>query len=227
MMFEYTRLGESDEYRNAREQLRLAEVDLIAQRVGVAAMRRALPAGPVVDDYVFLEGPADLAAGDGPAREVRLSELFTAPGRPLIVYELMYGKRQTSPCPMCTLWLDGFNGVAHHVAQNADLVVAAAADLPDLRAHARSRGWNRLRLLSCAGNSFKYDLGSEDKEGNQDSEIAVFARDANGTIRHTYSARPQRDVDLPERGIDALCAVWNLLDLTPQGRGDWYADLTY
>ena len=39
-----------------------------------------LPAGQVVDDYVFTEGPPDLDAGDGP-REVRLSELFTAPGR--------------------------------------------------------------------------------------------------------------------------------------------------
>jgi predicted dithiol-disulfide oxidoreductase (DUF899 family) len=24
-----------------------------------------------------------------------------------------------------------------------------------------------------------------------------------------------------------LCPVWNVLDLTPQGRGDWYAELKY
>ena len=111
--------------------------------------------------------------------------------------------------------------------QNADLVVAAAADLPARRAHARNRGWDRLRLLSCAGNTFKYDLGSEDEQGNQDSEIAIFGREANGTIRHTYSVRPQRDANLPERGIDALSPVWNLLDLTPPGRGNWYAALNY
>jgi predicted dithiol-disulfide oxidoreductase (DUF899 family) len=23
-----------------------------------------------------------------------------------------------------------------------------------------------------------------------------------------------------------LCPVWNVLDLTPQGRGDWYAELS-
>ena len=31
------------------------------------------------------------------------------------------------------------------------------------------------------------------------------------------------DPDIPERGIDLLSPVWNVLDLTPEGRGDWYA----
>jgi hypothetical protein len=33
-----------------------------------------------------------------------------------------------------------------------------------LRTHARTRGWNRLRLLSAGSSTFKYDLGSEDKD---------------------------------------------------------------
>jgi hypothetical protein len=32
-------------------------------------------------DYEFKEGPGDLDAGDSPIRTVRLSELFTIPGR--------------------------------------------------------------------------------------------------------------------------------------------------
>ncbi len=53
----YTRLtGESASYLDAREKLRLAEIDLMQQRERVAEMRRALPPGPVVDDYEFLEG---------------------------------------------------------------------------------------------------------------------------------------------------------------------------
>lgn len=59
-------------------------------------------------------------------RAVRLSELFTAPDRPLVIYHLMYGKKQTKPCPMCTMWVDGWNGVAHHIAQNVDLAIVAA-----------------------------------------------------------------------------------------------------
>ena len=33
--------------------------------------------------------------------------------------------------------------------------------------------------------------------------------------------------DLKERGIDELNPIWNVLDLTPQGRGSWYASLEY
>ena len=32
---------------------------------------------------------------------------------------------------------------------------------------------------------------------------------------------------IDERGIDLLSPVWNLLDLTREGRGDWYAELSY
>jgi predicted dithiol-disulfide oxidoreductase (DUF899 family) len=139
----------------------------------------------------------------------------------------MYGKAQTNPCPMCTMWIDGFDGVAHHVAQHADLVIAAAADPPTLRAHARARGWRRLRLLSCGDSTFKHDLGSELDDGGQVSAISVLVRDAEGRVRHTYTARPQMADDVHQRGIDLLCATWHLLDLTPNGRGDWYASLEY
>lgn len=97
------------------------------------------------------------------ARIVRLCELFTLPGRALVIYHLMYGKKQVKPCPMCTAWIDGFNGVANHLAQNINLAIVAAADPPTLRAHARARGWNKLRLLSAGSNSFKYDLGSKER----------------------------------------------------------------
>ena len=33
--------------------------------------------------------------------------------------------------------------------------------------------------------------------------------------------------DIKERGIDVLSPVYNILDLTPRGRGDWYASLDY
>ncbi|MGA5134839.1 DUF899 family protein [Streptomyces olivoreticuli] len=227
-MLRHTRLpGESAEYLAAREELRLAEIELMRQREKVAAQRRALPQGAPVDDYVFVEGPADLGEGDVPVREVPLSGLFTAPDRPLIVYHFMYGKRQTEPCPMCTMWIDGYNGVAHHIARNADFVIAAAADPATLRQQARRRGWSRLRLLSCGESSFKYDLGSEDADGGQDSTVSVFTRDADGTLRHVYSAHPRLAEDIQERGIDLLSPVWHLLDLTPGGRGDWYPRVDY
>jgi predicted dithiol-disulfide oxidoreductase (DUF899 family) len=219
--------NEPADYVVRREELRLAEIELMRQRERVAALRRRLPAGAVVEDHVLEEGPASLDDGDAPVRQVRLSELFTGPDRALVVYHLMYGKRQTAPCPMCTMWIDGFNGVAHHLAQNVDLAVVAAADVPTLRAHARSRGWTRLRLLSAGGSTFKRDLLSEDADGNQDSTVSVFTRDADGSVRHVYTAHPRMSDDVDQRGIDLLNPVWHILDLTPQGRGDWYAALEY
>ncbi|GHH12831.1 DUF899 family protein [Streptomyces lanatus] len=219
--------AESAEYVGAREELRQAEVELMRHRERVADLRRRLPRGPVVEDYVFEEGPADLDAGDAPVRTVRLSELFTGPGRELVVYHLMYGKKDTEPCPMCTMWCDGFNGVAHHIAQNVDFVIVAAADPPALRAHARSRGWSSLRLLSAGAGTFKYDLSSEDTDGNQDSTVSVFTRDADGSVRHSYSVHPRMADDIDERGIDLLTPVWHLLDLTRAGRGEWYPTLDY
>lgn len=219
--------NESDEYRARREDLRLAEIEEMRQREHVAALRRRLPKGAVLEDYVFYEGPADLSRGDAPIRSVRLSELFGAPGRALVIYHLMYGKAQTQPCPMCTMWIDGYNGVAGHLAQNVEFAVAAAADPVELRAFARTRGWNGLRLLSCGESTFKLDLASEDAEGNQDSTLSVFTRDPDGTLRHFYSCHPHMADDINQRGIDLLTPVYNMLDLTPGGRGDWYAELSY
>lgn len=219
--------NESSEYLRRREELRLAEIELMNMRETVAKLRRQLPPGATLQDYALLEGPASLDAGDAPVRTVRLSELFTSRDRPLIVYQMMYGKRQTTPCPMCTCWVDGLNGVAHHLAQNVDLAVVAAADVPTLRAHARNRGWRNLRLLSGGDSMFKYDLGSEDEAGNQDSTISVFTMDDDGTVRHFYSVHPRLADDIDTRGIDEYSPVWNVLDLTPQGRGDWDASLEY
>ena len=219
--------NESPEYLAKREELRLAEIELMRQRERVAELRRALPPGAAIQDYEFLEGPASLDDGDEPLRKVRLSELFTAPGRSLVIYQFMFGKKQTTACPMCTAWIDSFNGVAHHLAQNVDLAIVAAADPATLREHARNRGWNRLRLLSAGESTFKYDLGSEDREGNQDSTISVFTRDADGTLGHFYSGHPWLAEDIRERGIDELNPIWNVLDLTPEGRGKFYASLDY
>ena len=219
--------NESSEYLAKREALRLAEIELMRQRERVAELRRHLPEGAPIQDYQFEEGPLDLNAGDAPVRTVRLSELFTQPNRSLVVYHFMFGKKQTKACPMCTAWLDGANGVAHHLAQNLDFAVVAAADLPTLRAHARERGWDKLRLLSAGTNSFKYDLGSEDREGGQDSTVSVFTRDATGTLHHFYTEHPRMAPDIQERGIDPLTPMWHFMDLTPQGRGSWYASLAY
>src|SRR2546429_3354347 len=131
--------NESQEYLAKREELRLAEIELLNTRERVAALRRDLPKGATIQDYEFLEAPTSLDEGDEPVRRVRLSDLFTSPDRSLVIYHFMYGKQQTVPCPMCTAWIDSFNGVAHHLAQNLDLAIVAAADPASLRAHSAAQ----------------------------------------------------------------------------------------
>jgi predicted dithiol-disulfide oxidoreductase (DUF899 family) len=219
--------NESDEYLVKREELRLAEIELMKHGERVAALRRGLPQGAALQDYEFVEGSANLGEGDEPINTVKLSELFATAGRPLVIYHLMYGKKQTNPCPMCTMWIDGFNGVAQHIAQNIDFAIVAAAEAKALRDHGRARGWNSVRLLSAGWNTFKFDLGSEDADGGQDSAVSVFVKDSDSSVRHFYTAHPRMALEIKERGIDLLAPLWNLMDLTPKGRGDWYASLAY
>lgn len=219
--------NESPEYLTKREELRLAEIELMKQRERVAELRRALPKGATIEDYEFLEGPASLKDGDESIKKTRLSELFTAPDRALVIYHFMFGKKQTTACPMCTAWIDSFNGIAHHLAENIDVAIVAAADPAKLRTFARERGWDKLRLLSAGDSAFKYDLGSEDEEGHQDSTLSVFTKDSDGDVRHFYTAHPWLDNNIKERGIDEYVPIWNILDLTPQGRGTFYASFDY
>src|SRR5918994_334699 len=106
-------------------------------------------------------------------------------------------------------------------------LIVQSEKLAALRAHARARGWRRLRLLSAGDSTFKYDLRSEDAEGRQDSATSVFTLGADGTIRHFYTNHPWLADDMDERGEDLTIPVYNLLDLTPAGRGNFYARLDY
>ena len=133
----------------------------------------------------------------------------------------MYGKLQEHACPMCAMWIDGFDAVHSHVAEHADFVVVAAAEPAALSALASERGWSTIPLYSADESTFKFDLGSEDAKGQQSPTVSVFAR-SGGDVVHVYSGRPDLSEDMTQRGIDQLSPVWNLLDLLPTGRGEWY-----
>jgi hypothetical protein len=134
--------GENAEYRAARNALLAEEMELRRQTERVAAQRRALPAGgALAKDYLF-EGP------DGP---VKLSELF-APGKDtLAIYSFMYGPEREEPCPGCTHFLDGLDGMVEHIAQRLRLAVVAKSPLPRILTLARDRGWRRLPLCLRQG----------------------------------------------------------------------------
>jgi predicted dithiol-disulfide oxidoreductase (DUF899 family) len=218
--------GESAEYRRARDDLNEAEIELRRSVERVAAARRGLPpGGPVPEDYGF-----DPVGDDG-AGPVRMSELF-APGRDsLIVYSFMYGPRDELPCPSCTSIIDSLDGAAPHVSERANLVVVAKSPPERIAAFASERGWRRVRLLSSAENSYNRDYLAEDPDGVQQRPMLnVFVRDG-GAIRHFWGSEmlygPWDEGQEP-RHVDQIWPIWNLLDLTPQGRGgDWGPALEY
>ncbi len=202
--------GADGPYREARDRLRQAEIELRDRIEDVARLRRSLPPGPAAPDYEFV---------DMSGNKIRLSELFRGDKEDLIVYHLMYWAKDDDFCPMCSLWIDGFNGVVPHVTQRANFAVASRAPVQKLKAWAERRGWDRIPLLSDDGSKFARDIDAEDAEGDPDSTIVVF-RKVGDEIRHVYTAHPM--LAERERGIDLLCPVWHLLDLTPSGRGEWY-----
>jgi predicted dithiol-disulfide oxidoreductase (DUF899 family) len=182
----------------------------------VAAQRRAMPAGPLVKDYAFIDGD----------KRVQLSELF-AEGKPgLVMYHVMYWPDEDDFCPMCTMWGDSWNGVAKHVAQQANIVLASCAPPERLGEWARKRGWNGIRVLADADDSFAQDTGAQSAPGKPISTVLVFEKTPEG-VRHRYTGHPEYDDD-SWRGVDQVCATWPILDLLPSGRGeDWHPNNSY
>lgn len=214
------------QYQKQRAALLKAELNLLDQIEAVARLRRELPLVRVTKDYVFREGPPDLAINSASSFfSTKLSELF-APGKDsLIVDHLMFGAKEEVACPMCSMWADGYNAVARHVGNRTNFVLVAKAPLAKLRDWARARNWHDIRLLSSYDNTFNRDFGFEDKDGDQLPGISVFRRH-DGTIYHFYSQQaglaPGR-----YRGIDLFSPVWNLFDALPEGREEWFPQHFY
>jgi predicted dithiol-disulfide oxidoreductase (DUF899 family) len=236
--------GESAEYRAARDRLLQREIELRRAMERVAEARRELPPGAVVpEDYVF-QG----AGADGAPADVRLSELF-APGKDsLVIYNFMFPRHsgddrpgprggqtallplEEGPCPSCTAMLDQLDGAAEHVSQQINLAVVAKSPLPRILTFAEERGWRRLRLLSSAGSNFKRDYHGETAAGDQMPMLNVFHRDGD-VIRHFWSTEllyAPTDPGQDPRHVGTLEPLWNLFDLTPEGRPpDWEEQLMY
>ena len=236
--------GESSEYRAARDRLLEQEVELRRAMDTVAAARRALPPGArVKTDYVFQgSGP------DGSPTDIRLSELFDPGKDSLVIYSFMFPRDpedqtpgppqgETSllalaegPCPSCTALLDQLDGAAEHASQHLNLAVIAKAPLPRVLAFGHERGWRRLRLLSSGANTFNVDYLAETPEGVQRPMLTVFHRDVDG-IRHFWSSEllyAPSDPGQEPRHVGTLEPLWNLFDLTPEGRpDDWVERFSY
>lgn len=222
--------NESTAYRDARNKLLEAEIALRKNIEEVAVLRRTLPlGGELPEDYVFEEGAADLNDTQT-VRKTRLSELFIPGKNTLAVYSYMFGPQMKEPCVSCTSILDGLNGSAPHIRQRVNFAVAAKSPLARIRELAHGQGWNNLRLLSSANNTYNRDYHGENAKGDQLPSLNVFVR-RDGKIHHFYHTEllfaPQ-ELGMDGRHVDMIWPIWNMFDFTPEGRGtDWYPRLRY
>ena len=231
--------NESAEYREARNALLDAEIALRRQVEAVAAQRRALPpGGEVREDYLFERIGAHLRP-----EPVKLSELFGEHST-LLLYSFMFGPERDEPCPGCTHLLDGVDGAARHIGQRAALYAVAKSPTARLAAWAHERGWRHLELISTAGNAYdahyygdtaaltpqmRAERGYGPEENWDEPILNVFVKDG-GTVRHFWGSELVFAPDDPgqdHRGLDTIDVLWNLLDTTPAGRGDWFPSVNY
>ena len=203
--------GAPPDYVEARIELARAERVLRDRIEEIAAARRRLPLGALVTDHLLAEGPFDMTRDDD-VRMTRISELFGEHDT-LFMYHLMFHPDDDSACPMCSMWLDGFHGVAHHLERHASFAVVAKAPLPKLRAWSRRRGWSACDCFRAYRDHVQRGDGGGVCGRCQRPMASVFVRDG-ARVRHFYTI-PANFLDDTQRSMDLLSPVWNVLDLLP------------
>ena len=211
--------NESGEYRRARQDLLVEEIELRRRMERVASLRRDLPpGGEVPRDYHFV-------AEDG--SDVTLADLFGEHDT-LVVYSYMFGPQRDAPCPMCTSLMGSLDHKIADIRQRVAIAFTARSPIERLAEAKKARGWEDLPVFSDGSGDYTKDYVSA-----QDADMPaynVFTR-RNGKIRHFWSdeigfymADPGQD----PRGAVEMDPLWLVLDTTPEGRGtDWYPQLTY
>lgn len=218
--------GESDTYREKRDELLGAEIELRRKAEEVARLRRELPeGGKIKGNYIFEEN-----SDRETVRKINFSDLFQEGKDTLLVYSFMFAPDAEKPCPSCSSILDGLNGQARHFLDRVNFVAVAKAPVEKLSEWAEKKGWQNIRLLSSYNNSYNLDYYGESSGGKQWPILNVFQKKEEG-IYHFYATEllfAQSDEGQNPRHVDMIWPLWNLFDLTPEGRGtDWYPKHSY
>src|ERR1700738_4214888 len=153
--------NESPEYRQARNDLLSAEIELRRHVERVAALRRALPSGgEIPEDYGF-----ESANG-----AVRLSQLFGDKDT-LVIYSMMFGPQRERACPMCTAMLTSWEGTARNLRERVARAERPAHDgeVPGLNIFTRSDG--RVRHFWSGEMSGEMADPGQDPRGAPDVDL--------------------------------------------------------
>jgi predicted dithiol-disulfide oxidoreductase (DUF899 family) len=218
--------NESPEYAQAREALLAEEIEARRHLGRLAEQLRELPPGPAVEeDYRFI---------DPNGAEVGLAEMFG--GRDtLVIYHWMFGPDRERPCPMCTATIGSLNGNGRDIAQRVSLAITGRSKVERQIAFAQERGWHNLRFFQSKGDDWALKIGGLDSDkGWEYPALLVLKRtkeQGGDKVRLHWMGETNMEMADPgedPRGAVEIQALWNVLDLTPGGRGtDWYPKLDY
>ena len=211
--------NDSAEYRRARTALLAEEIELRRQIERVAALRRALPPGGEARDYRFK---------DESAKTVGLADLFGKHDT-LITYFWMYGPQRERPCPMCTAFVGALDTPSVDLTQRVAFAVVGRSPVERQLAFARERGWRNLKFYATVGDDFARDYRGLAPDGSEWGALDVWVKQ-DGKVLHFWGDElgDTSDPGQDPRGAPDPTPLWNLLDLTPAGRGtDWYPKLSY
>ncbi|SFU51521.1 DUF899 family protein [Pseudoduganella namucuonensis] len=211
--------NDSAAYRAARVALLAEEIELRRHIERVAEQRRALPPGGEAPDYDFK---------DENGKTVKLADLFGQHDT-LCTYFWMYGPRRERPCPMCTALIGALDTPARDIAQRIAIAVIGRSPVERQLAFARERGWRNLKFYATVGDDFARDYRGLAPDGSEWPALDIWVR-KDGVVRHFWASEMggTQDPGQDPRGAPDPTPLWNILDLTPAGRGtDWYPKLEY
>jgi predicted dithiol-disulfide oxidoreductase (DUF899 family) len=187
-------------YEDTHAKLEACREQIAALRRQMRDLQKTVEPQPV-EDYL-------LAGENGP---VRLSQLFGDKHELFVIHNMGAG------CRYCTLWADGFNGVAPHLMNRAAFAVASPDSPEQQQKFKASRGW-RFPMVSHQGTSFAADMGYRSPEGRWRPGVSVFAKQKGGIVR------------VSDTGLgpgDDFCSVWHFFDLLPEGAAGWEPRYSY
>ena len=212
--------GESAEYHEARRALLAEEIAFRRHMTRLVEQRQAPPLGPVIEkDYRFK---------DANGEDVGLIDLF-GDHDTLVSYFWMYDPQRERPCPMCTAFLGALDVPSRDIAQRVAVAVIGRSPVSRQLAFARERGWRNLTFYQCIGDDFPRDYRGLSPDGDEWPALDVWIR-RDGRAHHFWASElgGTEDPGQDPRGAPDPTPLWNILDLTPAGRGtDWYPKLSY
>lgn len=230
--YELPRIVSRDEWLEQRKQLLAKEKEFTRLRDELNRERRRLPMVRIEKNYVF----------ETPSGPQTLADLFEGRDQ-LIIYHFMLDPDDPPPgktepwsegCSGCSFFADNIPDLTHLHARHTSFALVSRAPLAKITPFKQRMGW-KLPWVSSFGTDFNYDfhttldpqrgstewnyrpaaeLVAEKKIPDITGELpglSVFLRDGDA-VYHTYSTYG--------RGLDPFIVMYQLLDVTPFGRGE-------